>query len=44
MSELAILAVLMIFLGVLFCAVTEIQRLDDENAELRARLERRMER
>lgn len=40
MTELAIFAVLMVSVGILFCAVSEIQRLDDENAELKAQLER----
>lgn len=44
MTELAIFAVLLICVGILFCAITEIQRLDDENAELRAQLNRRFER
>jgi hypothetical protein len=44
MTELAIFAVLLIALAVLFCAVTEIQRLDDENAELKAQLNRRWNR
>lgn len=44
MTELAVFAVLLIALAILFCAVSEIQRLDDENAELKAQLNRRLER
>lgn len=44
MTELAVFAVLLVALGILFCAVSEIQRLDDENAELKAQLKRRWER
>jgi len=44
MTELAVFAVLLIAVGILFCAVTEIQRLDDEVAELKAQLNRRWER
>jgi len=44
MTELAVFAVLLIAVGILFCAVSEIQRLDDENAELKAQLNRRWER
>lgn len=44
MTELAVFAVLLIALAILFCDVSEIQRLDDEIAELKAQLKRRWER
>jgi hypothetical protein len=43
-TELVFFAAMLIVIVILFCAVSEIQRLDDENAELKAQLERRWER
>lgn len=39
MTELAVFAVLMVAMAILFCAIAEIQRLDEENEDLKQELQ-----